>query len=131
MTIIKDIWGSFMAQPMWVKAWMVLILMPANFATAVFIKEPYGIVVASLAILGMAFNMIPMIAERGFGKAMAIPHVIFWVPLVVLILLKVLPVSVGPYKSFLIALLVINIFSLAFDIPDSLKWLKGDRIIPR
>lgn len=131
MSLIKDIWGSFLAIPLWVKLWMILILVPINTVALLFIDQPFGKLIASLAILGMAFNMIPMIAERGFGKAMAIPHVILWIPLLFIVMMKALPVATGPYWKFLVALVVIDIVSLVFDIPDSIKWLKGDRAVPR
>jgi len=131
MSLIKDIWGSFLAIPLWVQLWMTLILVPINAVALFFIDQPFGKLIASLAILGMAFNMIPMIAERGFGKAMAIPHVILWIPLLFIVTMKALPVATGLYWKFLMALLVIDVVSLMFDIPDSIKWLKGDRAVPR
>jgi len=131
MEFLKAIWGSFNALPLWVKLWMILILVPINLATILFTGQAFGKIIASLAVLGMGFNIIPLIAERGFGKAMAIPHVILWVPLVIIILLKALPIATGGYLIFLITLLIINIISLLFDIPDSIKWLKGDRAVPK
>jgi len=62
---------------------------------------------------------------------MAIPHVILWIPLLFIVTMKALPVATGLYWKFLMALLVIDVVSLMFDIPDSIKWLKGDRAVPR
>jgi len=129
MKIFKDIWKSFTALPLWVILWMVLILMPANFLTLIFLKESTGIIIASLAVMGMAFNLVPILIQRGFGKAMSIPHLIFWIPLVAVIIFMALPQAAGQYRLFLIVLLVINLISLTFDVVDTIKWAKGDRKI--
>jgi len=131
MKIVNEIWESFMALPLWVKLWMLILLMPINFATLLFWNAPIGKSVASFAILGMAFNLVPIILDRGFGKAMSIPHLIFWVPLTGIIIFKALPVATGNYQVFLIVLLVTNLISLIFDVIDTVKWIKGDRVAPR
>ena len=126
--MIKDIYLSFRALPLWVQIWVTLSLVPINCATLLFLTYPYGPLVATLAIAGMAFNLIPMIRDRGFGKSMAIPHLIFWVPLVLILATLILPQPVARnYTLFLLALLTVDTISLLFDIPDAWKWLRGDR----
>lgn len=129
MNLFSDVWKSFMALPLWVKLWMALILMPANFAALYFFREPNGIMIASLAVLGMAFNLVPILIQRGLGKAMSIPHLIFWFPLIIFIVFTALPVAGGPYQIYLIVLLLINTISLVFDVVDTVKWIKGDRSV--
>ena len=131
MALVKDIWSSFMALPLWVRLWMLFLLMPINFAALLFWEAPFGKLISSLAILGMAFNLVPILLDRGFGKAMSIPHLIFWVPLTGVIILKVLPIASGNYRVFLMALLAVNLTSLIFDIVDTLKWIRGDRAVAR
>jgi hypothetical protein len=75
----------------------------------------------------MLFNAIPIWFDRGFSSAMAIPHVIFWAPLTIILVYYLMISEVflmDNYRYFLITLLVCNLFSLFFDIPDSFKWLR-------
>ena len=68
--------------------------------------------------------------NRGMGKAMSLPHLVFWTPLVILI--GVALASDGGasgYRSYLAILLVTNLVSLAFDFKDAWAWWRGDRRI--
>ena len=127
MSLIKDIWRSFRALPLWVQIWVALILVPVNMAAIFFVAEPDGILIAALAIGGMMPNLFIMIKERGLSKAMALPHLLIWTPLV-LILLTTEHVP-GTYHDYLLLLLAVDLLSLAFDYPDAWKWWKGDRAI--
>ena len=127
--MISEIWSSFRRLPGWVQIWAVLILIPVNMAAVLFLGQPYATLIAGLAIGGMLPNLAIMGAERGLSKAMALPHLLFWIPLVVVIVSLLWgKTELGPdYRSFLWALLAINLVSLAFDIPDAWKWWCGDR----
>jgi hypothetical protein len=127
MSLLSDIWKSYLELPTWVKVWVFLILVPVNIASIWFMGNPGANLVASLAVSGMLFNLIPIWFDRGFSSAMAIPHVIFWVPLTI-ILVYYLMISeallTDNYRFFLIILMMCNLISLAFDIPDLFKWLR-------
>ena len=126
-----DIYTSYRAMPMWVQVWVGIILVPVNCLSLVFWGAPSGAAVAILAVGGMAPNAILMFGERGFSKAMALSHLVFWLPLLVLgmTLLSTDPEVVGTYQVFLIVLLVVDAISLGFDFPDALKWIQGDRSV--
>lgn len=133
MQLIHDIWNSFRRMPTWVQIWVGIILVPVNLAALVFWSQPYGEWIAILAVGGMLPNIAIMAIDRGFGKAMALSHVVLWTPLcwliVYLFYLDVTATLSFPtaYLIFLTALLLIDVVSLVFDIPDSIKWLCGDR----
>ena len=105
--------------------------MPVNLLTLAFLSQPAGILIAALAIGGMALNMPIMFVERGFSKLMALPHLLLWTPLV----FAVMAMLTGPldptYRLFLWVLLAFDAISLAFDFPDFWKWRKGDRAVAR
>mgnify|MGYP003646518228 CR=1 FL=1 len=127
MNFLTDIWKSYLELPTWVKIWVFLILVPVNIASIWFIGNPGSSLVVSFAIAGMLFNAIPIWFDRGFSSAMAIPHVIFWAPLTIILVYYLMISEVflmDNYRYFLITLLVCNLFSLFFDIPDSFKWLR-------
>lgn len=127
MAFFSDIWNSFLEMPLWVRIWTFLILVPINFFSLWFIQQPGALLIACIAIAGIAFNAIPLFLERGFSSTMAIPHVIFWIPLVIILITYLTnseKVMSDNYRYFLICLLICNVISLAFDIPDVFKWIK-------
>ena len=66
-----------------------------------------------------------------FSRAMALPHVVIWTPLVILLtyLLTGETAFDGAYRSFLILLVAVDAVSLGFDYVDAVKWWKGERDI--
>lgn len=94
-----------------------------------FLGAPYALWVALLSIGGMTPNLPIMLMERGLSKRMALPHLVIWVPLVVLLGWVLANVDgLDPsYRLMLTILLVVDLISLGFDIPDALKWHRGDR----
>ena len=125
--MIKDIWSSLVALPKSVIVWVFVILVPVNMASAVFIGVKGGLLVATLACMGILPNAVVMAYDRGFSKLMALSHLIFWPPLIVVIVTLLSRSSTGIFQSYLIALLVVNVVSLAFDVIDFCKWWNGDR----
>ncbi len=128
MQLILDIWSSFRSMPLWVQIWVGLILAPVNMAALFYVGAPGGWLVAALAIGGMLPNLVLMAVERGLSKAMALSHLVLWIPLVFVILnLRGAEGVAGGFASYLLLLLVVDLISLGFDIPDSIKWFRGDR----
>lgn len=124
--IVLDIYTSFRAMPVWVQIWVMIILVPVNMASLLFLFEPSGMVIAFLANIAMMMNLPVMLKDRGFSKMMAVPHLVPWVILVA-ILLFVPPLAEGNYAIYLKVLLVVDVISLGFDFPDAVKWKRGDR----
>jgi len=120
--VFVEIWNSFRVTPGWVQAWVVFLLMPINTVSLFFINEHKGMLIAFFANIGMLLNIPVMFYDRGVSKLMSIPHLLPWTVLVLLIIFH-RPEATGLYNTFLWALLVINLISLAFDYVDALKWL--------
>ncbi len=130
MELIQDIWRSFRALPLWVQVWVGLILVPVNMASILFVYQPTGLLIAALAIGGMTPNLYIMIKERGLSKAMSLPHLVIWTPLVIILLTNLgSPWMQGGYQTYIWLLLAVDLVSLGFDFPDAWKWWKGDRAI--
>jgi hypothetical protein len=128
--MILAIWRSFRALPFWVQFWVAVILVPVNMIAAIFYTAPNGVLIAVLAIGAMALNGVIMLIERGFSKAMALPHVLIWTPMVFLILWMLQSGAVdGIYAQFLWILLVVDLISLGFDYKDTRDWLRGERAV--
>lgn len=130
MALIKDIWRSFRALPLWVQIWVGLILVPVNLASVLYVFEPMGLLIAALAIGGMVPNLFIMIKERGLSLAMALPHLLIWTPLVILLIANLgHPEMSSPFQAFVWLLLIVDLVSLGFDYPDAWKWWKGDHAV--
>lgn len=127
--MVVEVWKSFRRMPLWVQFWVLVILAPVNLMPLAFFSEPYGMWVAILSVGGMLPNLPIMLMERGLSKRMALPHLVIWTPLVILIgwlLLSDQVLSEG-FRTMLIALLIVDLVSLAFDYVDAVKWWSGDR----
>ncbi len=125
-SLLWDIWLSFRSLPSWVQFWVGCILVPVNLFTLIFWQHPdSGLLIAALAVGGMLPNIGIMIAERGFAKSMAIPHLLLWIPLLFIIAPKMGVQSV--FSTFLLVLFVVDAISIVFDINDTREWFKSRR----
>ncbi len=128
--MVLEIWRSYRAMPLWVQIWVALILVPVNMFSLVFVTAPVGLWVAALAIGAMLLNLVLMLIERGLSRAMALPHVLIWTPLVIWVgwMLAQGTVS-GRFATYLLLLLVVDGISLALDFRDARDWLVGNRAV--
>lgn len=129
MSLVRDIWASWRRLPLWVQVWVALVLVPVNAASVLFLGTPGGLVLAALAVGAMLMNLAIMVHERGLSRAMALPHLVLWIPLAayVLWLLRVFPGMPAGFRSYLWLLLAVDVISLVLDLRDGWKWLRGDR----
>ncbi|WP_099592662.1 hypothetical protein [Paramylibacter kogurei] len=124
---LLDIWQSFRALPLWVQLWMVFILVPVNVLSSDFMLDPNGWIIALLAFAGLGANLVIMLVQRGFSKAMAIPHLIFWIPLLIVAYPLVGADVDYKYGAFITVIFWVNLISILFDLRDAWQWWQGDR----
>lgn len=129
-------WQSFRSLPAWVQVWVGAVLIPANGAAFFLLHYWSAQLAAWAAALVITTNLPIMLRERGMSKLMAMPHLLAWGPLEVVLVLRLFghagPSPVHSVEQWYIALLVIiNGLSLVFDAMDSSRWLHGDRSVPR
>ncbi|HAW47831.1 MAG TPA: hypothetical protein DCX34_11440 [Roseovarius sp.] len=125
--MIREIWHSYRRLPLWVQLWVAVILVPINAASLTFVAHPSGVWVAAMAVGAMLLNGAIMLAEGGFSKLMALPHVAIWTPMLGLVAWLLAQDIAPAYRGYLLILLVIDTVSLVFDALDTRKWLSGDR----
>ena len=130
ISTLADIWSSFLAMPRWVQVWVAVILFPANLASFCFLDEPLGVIVALLCTAGWLPNIFILLYEKGFSNSMALPHILPWAALVVLVC-TMTPSLSNNFGIYLWLVAGINAVSLAFDIPDACRWLRGERDVSR
>lgn len=129
--MIGDIWNSYRALRPGTQIWVFAILVPVNLASIWFIPHQRGALIAALAVGGMIPNLVLMLLERGFSKAMSFSHLVFWIPLALLIP-TTLYLDIAPgYGLYLWVLLVVDLVSLVFDVADARAWGRGNRGIAR
>lgn len=127
MDLFTDIWRSLLRAPTWVMVWMSVVLLPANVASLFFLDAPLGPVVAILTIGGLLPNLALLAKHRGFTSVMGVPHTLAWLPLlVVAVVVLVTQEPSTPYAVYLVVLIAVNGFSLLFDVPDTLRWSRGE-----
>lgn len=131
MSLIGEIWSSFRRMPLWVQVWVAFLLVPVNLLPLMFLWHDFAIPVAVLSVGGMVLNLPIMLADRGFSKRMALPHVCLWSPLIILLvwLLSGDRDLANGYRAMLLLVLATDLASLGFDYPDLWKWWRGDRDI--
>jgi len=127
--MIAAIWHSYRRLPLWVQLWVALILVPVNAASLGFVTQPSGVWLAAMAVGAMLCNGLLMLVERGFSKAMALPHVLIWTPMTGLVLWLLAQDIAPPFRAYLLVLLAVDAVSLVLDVIDTRKWLSGDREI--
>jgi hypothetical protein len=132
---MQDIWKSYRSLPLWVQLWVALILVPVN-AAAFFLLDTWLGVAAAIAAAFVVLTNGPILwVCRGMSRLLSVPHLFAWLPLQILIPLRLAEmVGSGPVAEaewvLGIILFVVNGISLVFDGIDSWRWLRGEREVP-
>lgn len=126
----QHLWQSFRRLPMWVQLWMAAILLPANLFSLFLLDYPSARMIALAALLALGSNMLLMYWYAGFTRLMALPHLLVWGPLEVILLMYLIagaPALTINEVMYICLILAVNGISLLFDARDSWHWLQGER----
>lgn len=130
MARLTQIIKSFFALPLWVIIWIALFLVPANFAGLWFIHTATGFWVTVLGAGAIIINLGIVWVNGGFSRVLAIPHLLLWVPLQIILVKAIPALDVASMEHMLcMTVLMINGISLLFDVTDCWRWWKGERAI--
>jgi len=129
ISTLARIFKSLFAMPVWVIVWMLGFLIPANLSGLFLLDYVSGFWVALLGATAIAINAVIVFANGGFSKVLAIPHLVFWAPLQVILLYRyfTVPDMSNFEQNYILVVLIINGVSLVFDIFDTKEWLRGNR----
>ena len=125
----RSIWHSYRALPLWVQLW-VLVLVAPNVAAFAFLDTEIGLWTAiAIVVIGL-INLPTIYVQRGFSRLLSFPHFV-WAPLIVFIGIRLSePAPVDPGELWLgLAVVIINLISLMFDVLDAVRWVRGQRDI--
>lgn len=108
---------------------MFLFLIPVNMSGLFLLDVVAGFWVAILGASALAINTCILFLNRGFSKVLAIPHLILWGPLQVILTIRYFTVpSLSEFEqSYILVVLIVNGISLVFDVYDTLEWKRGNR----
>lgn len=117
--------------PGWLQIWLPILMAGGFIAPLVLLIWPQSRKAGAIAFVAsvIAAIMIGVMYEyMGYVKLLGLPHVIFWVPLVIYLLgqTRKPDLPAWPRRIMLFAIAVI-VVSLAFDITDVIRYLLGER----
>ncbi|MDA4845378.1 hypothetical protein [Hoeflea poritis] len=109
---------------------MFVFLIPANLSGFLLLDTVSGRWIAALGGGALAVNTVIVLVQGGFSRLLAIPHLIFWAPLEIILITLYFMTEMTPMESTVVAgVVVINGISLLFDAHDTLRWVRGERSV--
>jgi len=109
---------ELMQQPIWIPAW-VFLLMAVNLASIGFWDEPLAKIIFGTFMFS-AMLMMGLYSKFGFEKILGMGHIL-WIPLLAYVLLEI-QTTKGDFKNYLIILTTTITISLVLDIVDVWKY---------
>jgi len=130
---LLGIWYSFRNLPPWLQGWVLLILMPLNGASLLFLDSFSGQATALALLLVLTVNFSLMCHHGGMNKDMSLVHLLAWIPLEMGLLGQLAGIWGDDFLTptqwaFTVAVVMVNAISLFFDIVDAWCWAQGDRV---
>jgi hypothetical protein len=118
-------------QPQWVQIWVNLMaaILVGSFITLLFSRATRrDALVILLVNIPNVLLLQWMYAQLGYVRLLGLPHLIFWTPLAVYLVLRLRdPAIVAPFRQVIWLLLAMMLISLAFDYADVARYLLGER----
>ena len=125
----QSIWRSYRSLPVWVQLWVWVLIAP-NIAGFAFLNTPVGFWTAVAIVIVGVVNLPMIYVQQGFSRLLSYPHIV-WVPLIVFIAVRLSgPEPIAAGEMWLgVAVVIVNLISLMFDVLDAVCWWRGQREI--
>jgi hypothetical protein len=109
-----------------VRLWL-LLLMAVNLVVPVIYLQRSEAQVVLLTFIASFMLMILITGVNGFTRLLGLGHVL-WIPLVFFLIsrLDLVPAG-GPYRVWIVSVIVLNSTSLVLDFVDVLRFSRGER----
>jgi len=122
--------AAFM-QPGWVQIWLVWLMVVLIAAPLILLLSPTTRRVAIWTIISHipVFIAVPMMyQEMGYVRLLGLPHLIFWFPLLILLIRRIQTDGIrAPFRQVLWILAATLAICLLFDASDTIRYLLGER----
>lgn len=124
---------SYHRLPLWMRLWIVLVLVPVNAAGFFMLHTASGHVVAWACAFVLAANGMILWRHASFNRALAVPHLLAWVPLQAALVARLIG-GWGPdaleWDEWLLAVVVVMVNSVAlfFGTVASWRWWRYRRL---
>lgn len=131
MDAVRKLWidqyRSYRALPGWVQVW-VAWLVTVNLVVGADRSTPTGRAVAWSNLAFLLPNTAILVVQRGYGSALSFPHLVAWPPLVARLVRRLREPDVGGRERTAAALVAVtNSISIAFDVVDAARFVRGER----
>lgn len=125
---MKKILKSMAGLPLWVQVWLPVLFM-TNMASLMFLDSHVGRYTA-VAFTFVAMTNVPIsFVQGGLTRLLSFPHLV-WIPLVIYLvgqLWGASPLHPGPLRTYALVVVAVNSVSLAFDLVEAARWVRGGR----
>ncbi len=117
--------------PLWVRVWIAVLLFSIvvlPVALLVWRQSRLAAVLILTADGAAGFGVSRLYDAMGYVKLLGLPHIIFWVPLVIYLFTQLKRTDLPLWPRRIIAVvLAMLLVSLAFDCTDVARYLLGER----
>ncbi len=118
-------------QPAWVGHWLKVLFVCAYilpFALLIWKQSRMAAVFTVVASFAAGFATAKLYDVVGYVKLLGLPHIVFWTPLVIYLVLQLRKADMPKAPRFVMTAIVgAIVISLAFDYTDVLRYLAGER----
>ena len=118
-------------QPAWVGHWLKVLSVCAYilpFALLIWKQSRMAAIFTVVASFAGGFATAKLYDVVGYVKLLGLPHIIFWTPLVIYLVLQLRKADIPKAPRFIMMAIVGAILiSLAFDYTDVLRYIAGER----
>ena len=118
-------------QPAWVGHWLKDLFVCAYilpFALLIWKQSRMAAVFTVVASFAAGFATAKLYDVVGYVKLLGLPHIVFWTPLVIYLVLQLRKADMPKAPRFvMMAIVGAIVISLVFDYTDVLRYLAGER----
>jgi hypothetical protein len=125
MSAMFDFLRCILRFPMPVRLWVGALMVVNGVFPAVFFGTIEGKLTLAAMILGALLQTV-IFSKLGFVRFLGLGHVA-WLALVPWIAIRIPDAAPGPFRNWMIALVVMNIGSLIIDASDVIRYVRGER----
>lgn len=127
---LDRIQASYHRLPLWMRAWILLVLIPANATGFFMLHTESGGLVALASLFVLAANAVTLWHYASLNRALALPHLLAWIPLQVALVARLIGgwgADAMHLDEWLLAVLVVMVNSVAlfFDTVASWRWWRS------